>query len=212
MSIEIEQFRQSVERFDEIIIELERIDDKLSSNFSGYKLLNENAAEITDSQEDIISSISNLQSKSVELIDSINLSKKENKKYQKSTINLNENAIENLKEEFEKFDKQIQKTMSQTINKIDLSQFRKQVEVLFINKIKKLEVQTSKLEDNNKKFKSANQEFEKSFTFTKNHMNVTIDRFNRMNNILNKKVIVMSVLGGMFFGAFIMMLVCQFLK
>lgn len=197
MSADIENFRQAVQRFDELIVELERTDDKLSSNFERYITLSDTLGDSVHNQRGIIEAIDNLMIKGTNIVDNINT-------LNNNTKTINKNTIDTIKKEFEEFDYHIQKTMSSVVNSIDLSTFRRQVETLFNDKISSLESEVRRLNSNNNELEKLNTTIKSTLKSAKAEMSDSIEDFNRLAKVVNWKVIVSVLLGGMFVGALLM--------
>lgn len=198
MSADIENFRQAVQRFDELIVELERTDDKLSSNFERYITLSDTLGDSVHNQRGIIEAIDNLMIKGTNIVDNINT-------LNNNTKTINKNTIDTIKKEFEEFDYHIKKTMSSVVNSIDLSTFKRQVEDLFNDKISSLESEVRRLNSNNNDLEKLNTTIKSTLKTAKNEMNDSINQFNTLSKVVNWKVIVSVLFGGMFAGALLMM-------
>ena len=211
MSADIQQFREAVQRFDELILELERTDDKLSNNFEKYITLSDTLSDSVDNQREIIQAISNLMLKGTSIVNDINT-------LNNNTKSINQNTINTIKKEFESFDNNIKNTMSSVVNSIDLSTFRRQVETLFDHKISSLESEVKRLNSGNDELDKLNTTIKTTLKSAKTEMSDSINEFNRLSKVVNWKVILSVLFGGMFAGALSIMffdlniLKSQFLK
>ncbi len=186
MSTEIDNFRKAVERFDELLVELEIVDSRLSTGLDNYKNVDNNIDKNMISQKEIIDNINKMQKKAnniIDRIDTLNI----------NTEMINDNTVKVIKKEFGNFDNTIKTTMSNAINSIDLKIFQTQIEGLFASKINTLKNEIKKLEITNVKLKNI-----------KNNMNNSIDDINKISKVVNWKIIVSNVFGGFFFGAIAM--------
>lgn len=198
MSADIQQFREAVQRFDELILELERTDDKLSNNFERYITLSDTLSDSVENQRGIIQAIDNLMLKGTSIVNDINT-------LNNNTKSINQNTINTIKKEFEEFDYQIKDTMSSVINSIDLSTFRRQVEDLFNDKISNLESEVRRLKSGNDDLEKLNTTIKSTLKTAKNEMSDSINQFNTLSKVVNWKVIVSVLFGGLFAGALLMM-------
>jgi len=176
---------------------LENVSDTMNNNYNNYSSLNEDISNSVYSQKELIDGISNLQIKARDIIDNINT-------LNNNTKSINSNTISTIKKEFEDFDYYIKKTMSTVVNSIDLSTFKRQVENLFNDKISSLESEVRRLNSNNDNLKKLNTTIKSTLKNTSNDMYDSIDEFNRLSKVVNWKVIVSVLTGGIFLGALIM--------
>lgn len=177
---------------------LENLSDSMSENYTNYSSLNEDISNSVYSQKELIEGISNLQIKARTLFDNYQALGKLQKE-------MNDNNILMLKKEFKDFDRQIKDTMSSVINSIDLSTFRRQVEDLFNDKISNLESEVRRLKSGNDDLEKLNTTIKSTLKTAKNEMSDSISQFNTLSKVVNWKVIVSVLLGGMFVGALLMM-------
>lgn len=187
-----------------IKLSIENLSDDMSNNYHNYSSLNEDISDSVVSQKELIEGISHLQIKGKELADYL--------QQLGSNIKIvNQKSINNLKEEFENFDYQIKNTLSNVVNDIDLSTFRKQVETLFSSKVSSLESEVrrlSKLNDDlstlndnlDKSIKTAKTKVKETFDYTKENIDDSLERFNSMAKVVNYKSIGFSFVGGCFVG------------
>lgn len=177
---DIENFRQAVQRLDELLVELERLDDKLSSSFTDYKTL---FAELTR-VKDIIQSITLLQGKSVDIIDKINA-------VAKNTQALNDNTIITLKRELSSFKTEIgqivdyfDRSVKTAINNIDFSKFENQVEAAFETKVKEIGQHTELLDAQTARFAAINRTLETTLTKIGQSTKNSIEQFEQQAKTL----------------------------
>lgn len=177
---------------------IENLSDSMSENYTNYSSLNEDISNSVYSQKELIEGISNLQIKARTLFDNYQALGKLQKE-------MNDNNILMLKKEFKDFDRQIKDTMSSVVNGIDLSTFRRQVETLFNEKISNLESEVRRLKSGNDDLKKLNSTIKSTLKSAKTEMSDSIEDFNRLAKVVNWKVIVSVLFGGMFAGALLMM-------
>jgi len=181
-----------------IKLSIENISNNLDKNYKNYNSINKDIANNVILQKELIESISHLQIKASDIIDNINT-------LNSNIKSINNNTINTVRKEFEEFDRQIKSTMSDAINSIDLSTFRKQIQSLFEKKIVSLEAEVERLKNNNNNLKKLNVYIKKTIRNEKEDISNSIDEFNRLSKIMNWKVILSVGLGGMFAGAILMM-------
>lgn len=181
-----------------IKIGIENVSDDMSNNYTNYSSLNKDISNSVYSQKELIEGISHLQIRAKTLFDNYNALGNLQKE-------MNDNNIIMLKKEFKAFDRQIKDTMSNVVNSIDLTTFRKQVETLFDDKISSLESEVRRLNNNNNDLEKLNSTIKSTLKTAKNDMDHSINEFNRLLKVVNWKVILSVGFGGMFLGAILMM-------
>jgi len=177
---------------------IENLSDDMSENYQGYNALVGDISDSVATQKELIEGISHLQIKARDIIDNINT-------LNSNTKTINSNTINTIKKEFEEFDYHIQKTMSSVVNGIDLTTFKRQIETLFSDKISSLESEVRRLNSNNNDLEKLNTTIKSTLKTAKTEMSDSIEDFNRLVKVVNWKVIVSVLFGGIFIGAILMM-------
>ena len=177
---------------------IENVSDDMSNNYTNYNSSSEDISNSVSSQKELIEGISHLQIKAETLFvnyqDLGNLQKE-----------MNDHNILMLEDKFKAFDKQIKGTMLSVVNDIDLSTFRQQVETLFNDKISPLESEVIRLNSNNNDLEQLNNTIKSTLKTAKAEMSNSIEDFNRLAKVVNWKMIISVLFGGIFVGALLMM-------
>jgi len=192
MSDDIKNFREAVQKFDELIIDLERVDEKMSDNFKNYHSLNTNFDNVIEEQKLLADNINNIQKESFSTIDIMKSI------YTNISMSYSSN-ISNLKNELESFDKTINKTINKAIDNINISNVIRTIEKLFDDKIKTLELENIRLKNLNNNLEKQIEKNEKKVSTiisqTNTRINDSIERFNKMSKVVNWGILA-SVGGG----------------
>lgn len=192
-----------------IKLSLENISDSMEDNYNNYNSVVASISKSVTKEKEIIQAINDLQIRSANLLKNINI-------LNDNTEVISKNTISSLKSEFDRFERGIRTSASEALNSVDLSEFRTQIEKLFEEKISGLESEVNKLDRNNIKLETINDEIsdtikEQKEKFTENieslyhEINSSIKKFNGLSKSLGWKSIAASMLGGAFIGAFVMM-------
>ena len=196
MNDDIKNFREAVQKFDELIIELERVDEKMSVNFTNYNSLNTNFDEVMSEQKLLTDNIQNIQKESFNTIDIMNTI------YTNIELSYKNNS-NNLKTQFEDFNNSINSTINKATDNIDISNVSRTIEKLFDDKIKTLELENIRL-------KNLNNKLDKEIEKNKEHINTkmsqidnSIERFNKMAKIVNWGILASVCGGGLVIGILI---------
>ena len=200
MSDDIKNFREAVQKFDELIIELERVDEKMSANFKNYHSLNTNFDEVIEEQKLLTDNINNIQKESFSTIDIM--------KSIYTNIGLSyTNNLSNLKTELEKFNNAISNTINKAIDNIDISNVSNKIEQLLDDKIKTLELENTRLKNLNNKLdeqiKNNAKKVSTIITQTNTKIDDNIERFNKMSKVVNWGILASSAAGGLAVGILI---------
>ena len=200
MSDEIKNFREAVQQFDNLIINLKRIDKKMSDNFKNYNSLNTNFDNVMNEQKLLTDNIQNIQSESFNTIDIM--------KSIYANIGLSyTNNLSNLKTELEKFNNSINNTINESINNIDISNVSRKIEQLLDDKIKTLELENIRLQNLNnnleKKIKANEKKVNTIISQTDTQVNESIKQFNKMSKVVNWGILASVGGGGLAVGILI---------
>ncbi len=189
MSDDIKNFREAVEKFDELLLNLDVLDDKLSSNISNYVSTSENISTSTSQQKNIIEAISNLQIETKNLIDNFN------------------EIDKTIYTKINDFVTELEYTLNNSINKIDMSKLSNKIERILEDDIVNLKINIQDLKNINIDFKEADRNLKTiSNNVVKQSQIIkhTTDKFNIQINKINRYFAFVFIGIGTIIGALLM--------
>ena len=193
MSDDIKNFREAVQKFDELIIDLERVDEKMSANFKNYHSLNTNFDEVIEEQKLLTDNIKNIQKESFNTIDIMNTI------YTNIELSYKNNS-DNLKTQFEDFNNSINSTINKAIDNIDISNVSRTINKLLDNKITNLELENIRLKNLNNKLDKEIEKNEEHINTKMSQIDNSIERFNKMSKVVNWGILASVCGGGLVIG------------
>jgi len=205
MSDDIKNFRQAVEKLDEMLIEVSRLDEKVKSNL-----------DTQDNQKEVLQTINTLQMKSNDILNSFNNLSDNIKINNIKTINTLKSDLDNVTK---KFNENINEAINNIDINIDVESIKKQIETSLKSSIEKisfselhsamktLNKETENFNHNNNRLKDINDVYSKSLKEiakdVKEDINNNINTFNKMRSIVNFNILALTFLVGAGAGIFI---------
>ena len=192
MSNEIQNFREAVERFDSLLLDTDKISDKISKNYNFYNNLSSTTNDNITKQREIIQAISQLQNQIELLQDNYASAIKQQNKFIKDNKADNEVNIY-------KFNEDLEQLLNDTIKDIDLSKFDEEVKNLLDDKIKSLKDEINNLTKVNNDFNYVNKNISNKLL----ELNKQNDEIEILANSVNLKTILAIGFSAFFFGAIV---------
>lgn len=205
---DITNLREAIQKYDEILIEVEILNKKLTENFKNYSNIDNQIKDNVDNQNNIIAAINSILEKTVNITEEID-------KVSSSSSKIFKYQLNGLEAE-------INKAITTAINSVNTKDFRDKIDRLIDEKIEEIEDSLNKLNTSNKNIKDIKDDLNNIFVDLKDNVNSMskdiktnikkenkeladlISNVNKINKITNIKVIAAAIGFGFIFGAALM--------
>jgi len=162
---------------------LENLSDNMEKNYSDYSSLNKNIDSSVNTQKEIISSISSMQIKSVDLLKNIDT-------LSNNIESANTSVLKELETKIQDIKYTLKKAVGSVINDMDMSVFTEQVNKLFDRQINTLNIEVLRLKDtsdNLDKINDATRATNKQInTLVKDTQAQIFENVHALNSTINK--------------------------